>query len=400
MAVEQPTKNKVTPVLDFWELNVNVKCHTGDDVTDVCSETLRKWRQTGENVSVVDLKSAYLQLSVDKKFWPYQLVNYKGQTFCLTRLGFGLNSAPRIMSRILKTVLGKDEKIERATSSYIEDILVKESIASADEVIRHLNTFGLITKSHESLNGGAALGLLLQRVGGELMFQREAVLKGVNLAIRWGLESIEVRTVSATVGAWLKFIVSAEKRVHTKGAAEMIIKRRLGTLKELITEFGLNIVVQMVPSEKNKADILTRVKKNWLVSSKVEHAHLCAGAVVDITELHSKHHMGIDRTLYLAKKLDPQVSRECVKKVVQCCDRCQSIDPAPVMHKGGELSVERNWQRLAIDVTHYRQVPYLPVVDCGPGRFAIWRQLKREDAQEISAELNSIFLERGPFDEL
>ncbi|XP_068231906.1 uncharacterized protein [Palaemon carinicauda] len=167
MAVEQPTKNKVRPVLDFRELNVNVKCHTGDDVTDVCRETLRKWRQTGENVSVVDLKSAYLQLSVDEKLWPYQLVNYKGQTFCLTRLGFGLNSAPRIMSRILKTVLSKDEKIERATNSYIDDILVNESIASTDEVIRHLNTFGLITKSPESLNGGAALGLQLQRVGGE-----------------------------------------------------------------------------------------------------------------------------------------------------------------------------------------------------------------------------------------
>ncbi|XP_068200690.1 uncharacterized protein [Palaemon carinicauda] len=135
-------------------------------------------------------------------------------------------------------------------------------------------------------------------------------------------------------------------------------------------------------------------------SSEVEHAHLCAGAVVDITELHNKHHIEIDRTLYLAKKLDPQVSRECVKKVVQCCDCCQPIDPAPVMHKGGKLSVERNWQRLAIDVTHYRQILYLLVVDCGPGRFAIWRQLKRGDAQEISAELNSIFLERGPVDEM
>lgn len=528
MAVKQPTKNKVRPVLDFRELNVNVECHTGDDVTDICSETLREWRQTGEKVSVVDLKSAYLQLSVDEELWPYQLVNYKGQTFCLTKLGFGLNSAPRIMSKILKTVLSKDDKIKRATSSYIDDILVNETIASADEVIRHLNTFGLITKPLESLDGGAALGLRLSRVGGELMFRRgnkvpevadmltrrelfsicgtlvghypiagwlrvacsyikrraggaqwedpvgeqsmlmikeviekvklddpvrgnwcvpgvkhgvvwcdasniavgvileingktaedaawlrkrddfnhinvaelEAVLKGVNMAIKWGLESIEVRTDSATVGAWLKTVISAEKRVHTKGAAEMIIKRRLGNLKELITEFGLNIVVLLVPSKKNKADVLTRVKKGWLVSSEVEHAHLCAGAVVDLAELHNKHHMGIDRTLYLAKKLDPEVSRESVKKVVQCCDRCQSIDPAPVVHKGGEVSVENNWRRLAVDVTHYRQIPYLSMVDCGPGRFAIWRKLKKEDAQEISAEFNNVFLERGPVDEL
>ena len=110
MAVNQPTKGKVRPVLDFRELNQYVSCHTGDDIIDVCSETLREWRQVGDNVAIVDLKSAYLQLRVDEELWPYQLVNYKGQTFCLTRLGFGLCSAPRIMSKILKTVLNQDAK--------------------------------------------------------------------------------------------------------------------------------------------------------------------------------------------------------------------------------------------------------------------------------------------------
>ena len=38
MAVIQPTKNKVRPVLDFRELNNYVMCHTGDDVADVCVE--------------------------------------------------------------------------------------------------------------------------------------------------------------------------------------------------------------------------------------------------------------------------------------------------------------------------------------------------------------------------
>ena len=45
MAVEKPTKNKIRPVLDFRELNESVKCHTGDHMTDVCSEKLREWRQ-------------------------------------------------------------------------------------------------------------------------------------------------------------------------------------------------------------------------------------------------------------------------------------------------------------------------------------------------------------------
>ena len=233
----------------------------------------------------------------------------------------------------------------------------------------------------------------------------EAVLKGVNLAIKWGLNSVELRIDSATVGAWLTTVISGEKRVHTKGAAEMIIKRRLGNLKDIIAEFGLDIVVSLVPTEKNKADALTRVKKNWLVEVEMDvgkQAHLCAGASEygSLTELHNKHHMGIDRTLYLAKKLHPEVSRDCVKRVVKNCVRCQSIDPASVVHKGGEVSIEYNWRRLAVDVTHYRNIAYLSMVDCGPGRFAIWRQLKREDAQCITAELENIFMERGPVDEL
>ena len=45
MAVEQPTKNKVRPVLDYREMNQYVECHTGDEVTDICSEKLREWRK-------------------------------------------------------------------------------------------------------------------------------------------------------------------------------------------------------------------------------------------------------------------------------------------------------------------------------------------------------------------
>ncbi|KAF2343171.1 Ribonuclease H-like domain, partial [Trinorchestia longiramus] len=40
----------------------------------------------------------------------------------------------------------------------------------------------------------------------------EAVLKGVNLALKWGMTSIELRIDSATVAAWLQSVVSAEKR--------------------------------------------------------------------------------------------------------------------------------------------------------------------------------------------
>ena len=74
--------------------------------------------------------------------------------------------------------------------------------------------------------------------------------------------------------------------------------------------------------------------------------------------------------------------------MVSGCERCQSIDPAPVVHEWGEIHVNENWRRLALDVTHYRQGLYLSMIDCGPGRVAIWRELRTETAVEIGSILN------------
>lgn len=532
MAVEQPTKRKVRPVLDYRELNAYVQSHTGDEMTDVCSEVMRKWRQVEGDATLVDLKSAYLQIKVASEFWKYQLVKYKGQTFCLTRLGFGLNCAPRVMAVILKTVLSKSKRIQLATSSYIDDILVDESQVSAEELVDHLNKYGLATKPPEHLDGGAALGLKLQKnERGELVFSRgnelpctvenltrrelfsvcgklvghyplagwlriacsyikrraegtrwddfvgehamrmmketleevrradpvrgswhvprrdngvvwcdassialgvlleidgcavedaawlrkesdfshinvaelEAILKGVNLALKWGLKEINVMTDSATVHGWVKVALAEERRIRTKGAAEMIIKRRLGILKNLSEEFDLRIAITFVPTLKNKADALTRVKKGWLATKEEDpvlgKAAMCAAAV-DLKEIHGMHHVGVDRTLFLARKIDPTITRRAVQQVVRGCERCQMIDPAPVVHHRGELGVRENWKRLAVDVTHYRQVAYLSIIDCGPGRLAIWKELKRESAECIASVVDNLFLERGPADEL
>ena len=71
MAVEQLTKSKVRPVLDYRELNKSVECHPGDDVTDVCSEKLRSYRKV-KDAKLVDLISTYLQLRVSKNLWKFK----------------------------------------------------------------------------------------------------------------------------------------------------------------------------------------------------------------------------------------------------------------------------------------------------------------------------------------
>ena len=533
MAVEQPTKNKVRPVIDYRELITYIECHTGDEFIDVCGEKLREWRKAEGELALVDLKSAYLQIKVHPSLWKYQLVNYKGTTYCLTRLGFGLNCAPRIMSRILKTVLTKSEIVGKATSSYIDDILVKTTELPAVDLQKHLHQFGLETKPPEMLDGGAVLGLKLslgsdgnlkfgrgndlpilsdhctrrqlfslcgklighypvagwlrlacsfikrhaeghsweEDIGGtaQLMIREvlqrvneedpvsgvwhvsqdskatvwcdassialgvvlevegtvvedaawlrkkgdsehinvaelDSVLKGVNLSLLWGYKDLKIYTDSATVYNWIKISLSQERRIRTKGAAELLIKRRLGTLQSLVSEFNLNLDIELVVTNKNKADALTRVPKKWLVLTKrgvaCDDPTVCCVGVSDVRSLHEMHHFGIDRSLYLTRQLYPDVKREVVEGVVRSCTKCQMIDPAPVSHTAGELNVEGTWVRMAIDVTHFRDNLYLTMIDCGPGRFALWRVLSVETAEVIANQVESVFEERGPVAEI
>ena len=89
MAVVQDNKDKVQPVLDFWELNQFMLSHTGESI--VCSDKIRKWWKLGTNLSLLDLRKAYLQIHVHSSLWKFQVVRYKSQLYSLTHLGFGLN---------------------------------------------------------------------------------------------------------------------------------------------------------------------------------------------------------------------------------------------------------------------------------------------------------------------
>ena len=163
----------------------------------------------------------------------------------------------------------------------------------------------------------------------------------------------------------------------------MLVKRRLSLLVEILDEYEVQWDMFLVPSAKNKADIPTRVPQSWLKQS----TNSCPVEAVALSpsnadkcdfakRSHTLHHCGVDTTLYFARQMDPRVTREEADLAVKSCRKCQSIDPSPVRVIGGELSVEVNWQRIAVDVTHHGREKYLTLVDCGPSRFAIWRRIE------------------------
>ena len=197
-------------------------------------------------------------------------------------------------------------------------------------------------------------------------------------------------TDSSTVVSWLNSLLVDDCRVKVTGMSEMIVRRQLSVVADLIREYGLQVSVVYVPSCRNKADALTRVNKLWL---RKREPDVCA---INVADLHAQHHFGVDRTLHLAQLVDPNIGRKEVEKCVRACLQCRSVDPAPVRHEPGHLGVNANWWRLALDVTHYKGKCYLTVVDCGPSRFAIWREVSSENAREVGKHLMEIFRERGP----
>lgn len=540
LAVFQKTKDKVRPVMDYSELNDFVECHTGYDMVAVCGEKVRRWRQLQGELKLVDLKSAYLQIHISKDLWKFQIVRHKGVDYALTRLGFGLSCAPRIMTSILRKVLSMDDRVRRGTDHYIDDIVVQESVVGVDEVRAHLTRYGLETKEPEALNGGRLLGIALNEYSGrnlqmtrgspladinlgtkgltkrelcsclvghypvagrlrmhcsflkrlgsggrwdspvedsvvqlsrELLkrarlddpvrgvwqvnprgavtvwthasslglgvalevdgnivedasclrkesdhsqinvAELEAVGRGVNLAIAWGFEAFTLAVDSLTVVSWMNSVIDKRNRVRTKCVAEMLVKRRLGVIGDVITEYELDVTVRVVPSVENKADHMTRVPKKWFGyrGAGEEAADVVAAIVTGespedaIWAAHLPHHLGIDRTLFLARQIDSGLSRQQVKRDLAGCEACQRIDPAlrgENMVSPATLAVEDNWCRVAVDVTHYCHHFYQSMVDCGPSRVAIWRPLQTETATHIVSQLSSVVIERGPCDEL
>ena len=231
------------------------------------------------------------------------------------------------------------------------------------------------------------------------MAELDAVLKGFNAALAWKLETLHVRTDSLTVYHWISKALSGKVRLKTKASSDMLIRRRVDTIKALVDEYGLIVDIELVRSECNRADALTRVSPKWLGKPNgcdKPIVAVCGGAIESLSDetiasIHEEtRHHGIKRTLYFSRKVSPAVTRRDVRRVVKV-----SIDPAPIKWPKGKLNVDEIWHRVGMDVTHVNGGHYLILIDCGPTRFAVWRRTQRQDTESVIQQLESVFFERG-----
>ena len=163
--------------------------------------------------------------------------------------------------------------------------------------------------------------------------------------------------------------------------------------------------MKLVKSCQNRVDNLIRVPRRWMDLLKegkepVLESCIMVGRRLDKDQVadihHQSGHLGVKQTLYFARLVDPQVSKETANSVVKACETCRSIDPAPVRWKKGKLNVTDNWNRLAMDITHHNGENFLTIIDSSPSRFAIWQPLRRQNAPAVIQQLENVFLEQGP----
>ena len=224
-----------------------------------------------------------------------------------------------------------------------------------------------------------------------------AVIKGISLSLKWGAEKLVIVTDSATVHYWLSNLKSKDNRIRVKGESEMLVKRRLQIIDETLCNYNVDWSVRKVDSDRNKADVLTRVPKKWVRNLPTVCASTASLSPAQIiaNRAHDVGHRGVQSTLLLAKDLLPSVTEREARMAVNSCEMCSSINPTPVQIPLGTLHVPTSWKRLAADVTHVADKKYLTMIDCGPSRFAVWKPILREEATLIVNQLEDVFRTLG-----
>ncbi|XP_067931809.1 uncharacterized protein [Watersipora subatra] len=383
MAAAQPNKpTKVRPVMDYSkELNSYISNHPGCDVA-LCQDKIRSWRKLGDNACVLDLKKAYLQLHVHGDLHRFQAVNYKGLRVTTngaevrwSRDGPLPAVGTKVTKRELFSVCGKLTGHYpvagwlRVSCSYMKRlaIVVEWDSDIPNDVVGMLHETLKYTEEHDPVGGvwmvpgcdhgtvwcdasSIAVGVCIE-VGDVVVedaswlrkeddgahinvAELDAVVKGLNLAMKWNLKRLTVVTDSKSVYAWVQSVITDSHRPKVSGLCEMIVRRRLGLIAQLIDEYEVELTIKLVNSSSNKADVLTRVRQKWLVNTtKVANVAVVdnAASYDDVRKTHDLHHFGIDRTLYIAEqRLGKRVSRKAVKNIVENCPACQRVDPAPM----------------------------------------------------------------------
>jgi hypothetical protein len=170
MAIPQLHKSTpVRPVMNYEWLNTNMKSspNEGRKAPISCPEYIRRWRAKGISISdlyLLDIRKAYMQVRADPSQTCWQGIRLPWredhQDWYMSRLGFGLNVAPKILTAILDFIWQENDL---DVESYIDDIIAHKK--DIEKIREALKKNGFEIKEPESATGGRILGLEINDKG-------------------------------------------------------------------------------------------------------------------------------------------------------------------------------------------------------------------------------------------
>lgn len=110
----------------------------------------------------------------------------------------------------------------------------------------------------------------------------DTILKGINMALQWRVTVVHLKTDST----WVSDVLSGKSQVCMNAATEMLIRRRLSTIKELVKEYKLTVDMELVRSHANQDDQPTRVPQSWLGAVWKEMEPVCTASMEEQESTH------------------------------------------------------------------------------------------------------------------
>ena len=156
----------------------------------------------------LDLKDAYLQIPIHSDYQHLLTFQWEGHTYMFKSLPFGLSSAPRVITKLIKPVVGFLRQIGYRLIIYLDDILVMHQNKEQLQQITHL------------------VCSLLENLG-LMVNQKKSMTTPVQ---RLEFLGFQVCSIS------MKFTIPSEKLRKIKQAARKILDQRITSVRE-ITQF-------------------------------------------------------------------------------------------------------------------------------------------------------------------
>lgn len=205
----------VRPTLDYKLLNKHIVGTSDRFSNEICTETVRRWRKYPALLTA-DLSKAYMRISIAPELYRFQVIRWRDQWWALTRLGFGLISAPRAMKVILDEIL-----VNTGVDFFRDDLCVGvENVedmsgprAVLQQAIDKLQKNGFPSKPVlELVPGGQeadVLGLTLFSKGNELWWKRKKLklLEKVETLRHVGADLGSLGAAHLPIQSWLRPMV-------------------------------------------------------------------------------------------------------------------------------------------------------------------------------------------------